>query len=305
MNEVTKDTLLIGDQHTLRFRTKLAAGEKFIFPAPVNPLIPGLEIVGEPKTDTIVKGKDFNELESLITVTSFDSGSYSIPAFTAYRIKSDGSTDTLSFDGGKLEFTTIQIDTASFKPFDVKDQMNYPYSVREALPWLGLLFLLVLAGYLVGKAIKNIREKRTLFGKPIVVDPPHIVALRTLEKLRNEKLWLTNQKEYYTRVTDTLRGYIESRYTISAMEQTSGEILKDLAKVKMEPKVYKELSDLLNLSDLVKFAKYTAPEQECESAIPSAVRFVNATFLDQIEQSAESDVAQAVGKTKSIKDGGV
>ncbi|GAB1472850.1 hypothetical protein MASR2M69_02910 [Bacteroidota bacterium] len=37
------------------------------------------------------------------------------------------------------------------------------------------------------------------------------------------------------------------------------------------------------LSDLVKFAKYTAPEQDCESAIPSAVRFVNSTFLEQIE----------------------
>ncbi len=294
MNEVIKDTLLIGDQATLRFRTKLAAGDKFIFPAPQNPVVPGLEIVGEPKTDTIVTGRDFTEVESRITVTSFDSGSYSLPAFTAYRIKSDGTTDTLSFDGGKLEFTTIQIDTNSFKPFDVKGQMNYPYTVKEALPWVGLLFMLILAGYLISKAIRNLREKRSLFGKPVVIDPPHIVALRTLERLRVEKLWLTNQKEYFTQLTEAIRSYIESRYMIQAMEQTSNEILKDLSKVDMDKKIYKDLGELFYLSDLVKFAKYTAPIEECEGAVPSAVRFVNATFLEQIEQK-DSDKEEITG----------
>ncbi len=290
MSYPIKDTLLIGDQTTLRFKTKISQGEKFIFPSPENPIMKGLEIIGAPVTDTLSNKEGVLELESRITVTSFDSGSYALPGFTAYRIKSDGTTDTLSFDGGTLEFTTIQIDTTSFKPFDVKGQMNYPYTLKEALPWLGLLFLVIAAGYAIRRAIKNIRDKKSTFGKPIVEDPAHIVALRELEKIRSEKMWLKNQKEFYTRLTDTVRGYIEKRYGIQAMEQTSNEILKDLAKQKMEPKVYSELSDLLNLSDLVKFAKYTAPHQECESSIPAAVRFVNATFLDQIEVEKSNDI---------------
>lgn len=297
MSYAIKDTLLIGDQTTLRFKTQISQGERFIFPAPQNPIMKGLEVIGAPVTDTLSNKDGVVELESRITVTSFDSGSYSLPGFTAYRVKSDGTTDTLSFDGGTLEFTTIQIDTTSFKPFDVKGQMNYPYTIKEALPWVGLLLLIIAAGYLIRRAIKNIRDKKSIFGKPIVEDPAHIVALRELEKIRSEKMWLKNQKEYYTRLTDALRGYIEKRYGIQAMEQTSNEILKDLAKQKMEPKVYSELSNLLNLSDLVKFAKYTAPDQECESSIPAAVRFVNATFLEQIEE-------RDAPKAKNINEGG-
>ncbi len=297
MSYPTKDTLLIGDQTTLRFKTKISQGEKFIFPFPENPIMKGLEVIGAPVTDTLSNKGGVLELESRITVTSFDSGSYSLPGFTAYRIKSDGTTDTLSFDGGTLEFTTIQIDTTSFKPFDVKGQMNYPYTFKEVLPWLGLLFFVIAAGYAIRRAVKNIRDKKSIFGKPIVEDPSHIVALRELEKIRNEKIWLKNQKEFYTRLTDTLRGYIEKRYGIQAMEQTSNEILKDLAKQKMEPKIYSELSELLYLSDLVKFAKYIAPDQDCENSIPAAVRFVNATFLEQIEQSQ-------LEKSKEINGGG-
>ncbi len=285
MSNAIKDTLLIGDQAVLRFKTQIAKGDKFVFPAPQNPVMEGLEVVGDPKTDTISSKDGLIELESRITVTSFDSGSYNLPKFTAYKIKADGTTDTLSFDGGRLEFTTIQIDTNTFKPFDVKAQMNYPYTIGEALPWVGILLLAAVSVMVVRKAIKNLREKKNIFGKPVVTDPPHIVALRELEKIRSEKLWLKNQKDYFTKLTDTLRGYIEKRYSIQAMEQTSGEILKDLSNEKLEPKIYKELSEILSLSDLVKFAKYTAPEQECESAIPSAVRFVNSTFLEQIDPS--------------------
>jgi hypothetical protein len=283
MSNAIKDTLLIGDQAVLRFKTQIAKGDKFVFPAPQSPLMEGIEVVGVPKIDTISSKDGLIELESRITVTSFDSGSYNLPKFTAYKIKADGTTDTLSFDGGRLEFTTIQIDTNTFKPFDVKAQMNYPYTIGEALPWVGILLLAAASVMVVRKAIKNLREKKNIFGKPVVTDPPHIVALRELEKIRSEKLWLKNQKDYFTKLTDTLRGYIEKRYSIQAMEQTSGEILKDLSKEKLEPKIYKELSEILSLSDLVKFAKYTAPEQECESAIPSAVRFVNSTFLEQID----------------------
>jgi len=283
MNEGVKDTLLIGDQITLKFKVNVAGGEKYIFPAPQNPVMEGVEMIGAPVTDTIAKKDGVLELESRIVLTSFDSGSYTLPTFFAYKIKSDGTTDTLFFEGGKLEFTTIQIDTTSFKPFDVKGQMNYPYSITEALPWVGIVLLIAAVVLIVTKMVKNLRNKKTIFGKPIVIDPPHITALREIEKIRNEKLWQKNQKEYYTRLTDVLREYIEKRFSIQALEQTSNEILNDLSKEKIEPKIFGELTELLTLSDLVKFAKYSATEQECEASIPASVRFVNSTFLDSIE----------------------
>lgn len=280
-----KDTLLIGDQTILSFKTTVPKGTKFIFPTPSNPITEGVEIVGVPKIDTLSEVNGQLNLEAKIVVTSFDSGSFVLPKFPAYLSKLDGSVDTVWFDGGKLEVQTIQIDTTTYKPFDVKDQITYPYTVKEFLPWFALAAVIVLFGYLIRRFIKNRKQKRSLFGKPVVTDPPHIVALRTLEQIRSEKLWQNNQEKlYYTNIIDTLRIYIEKRYKIQTMEMTTKEILDALSKEKIEPKEYQNLGELLKLSDLVKFAKYKATQEENENAIPVAVRFVNATFLQEMEQ---------------------
>ncbi|MFA6335023.1 MAG: hypothetical protein WCX48_05620 [Bacteroidales bacterium] len=282
---ILQDTLLIGDQTTLSFKTTVPKGTKFIFPTPANPVTEGVEIVGTPSIDTISNVGDQLNLETKVVLTSFDSGSYALPKFPAYLNNADGSIDTIWFDGGQLNVTTIQIDTTTYKPFDIKDQLTYPYTVKEFIPWFGLLVLLTLLGYLIVRFIKNRKQRRSLFGKPVVADPPHIVALRNLEKIRSEKLWQNNQEKlYYTNITDTLRVYLEQRFNIQTMEKTSSEILDSLSREKIEPYEHKELKKLLNLSDLVKFAKYKATAEENENAIPTAVRFVNATFLQKMEQ---------------------
>ncbi|MEN6617880.1 MAG: hypothetical protein ABFC28_00025 [Rikenellaceae bacterium] len=282
---ILKDTLLIGDQTTLSFKTTVPKGTKFIFPSPPNPITQGVEIVGIPKIDTLSQDGGQLNLEAKIVVTSFDSGSFTLPKFPAYLNKLDGSVDTVWFEGGQLEVKTIQIDTTTYKPFDVKDQLTYPYTVKEFIPWLGLLVIIILLGYLIRRFIKNRKQKRSLFGKPVVADPPHIVALRTLEQIRKEKLWQNGQEKlYYTNIIDTLRIYLEQRFKIQTMEKTSNEILDSLSKEKIEQEEYNELKELLKLSDLVKFAKYKATPEENENAIPTAVRFVNATFLQAIEQ---------------------
>ena len=281
-----KDTLLIGDQKKFVFNTQINAGDKFLFPAP-DSLSDGIEIIGTPKTDTVSIKDGIVNLRSELIVTSFDSGSYILPSFAAYRTRSSGEIDTLWFEGGELEVTTIQIDTTSYVPFDVKDQLNYPFTVKEALPWAGLALLITIIAFVIYKVVRNLRENKNIFGKEKVMDPPHIIALRELEKIRGGKSWLKDHKQFYTEITDVLREYMERRYSMQTMEKTSNEILEELSKVDMEPKVYLELEELFKIADLVKFAKYRADEQECERAIPIAVRFVNSTFLQEIENDVE------------------
>lgn len=279
-----RDTILIGDHVTLRFRSKIDKGDKFIFQEPSNPLTAGIEMLQPPITDTLSIGDDGFELESRIVITSFESGSYKLPTFTAYRIKNNGSVDTLSFDGGELEVNTIQIDTTTYKPFDVKEQMNYPFTLKEALPWAGILIIVTLLVYMLLRAIKSLRHRKGLFG-PAPTEPPHIIALKRLEKLRNDKIWTKDQKLFFTELTDTLRDYIESRYDFPAMEKTSAEILSELSARDVPAELKKELSSLFSLSDLVKFAKFSAEPADCENSIPAAVRFINTVYVSQIEDS--------------------
>lgn len=278
MNSDVKDTILIGDQTVLSFKAKVPKGAKYIFPVPQNPITQGVEIIGKPVTDTLSVSGGEMELETRITLSSFDSGSYTIPPIPAYMQKADGSVDTIWYDGGKLEVKTIQIDTTTFKPYDIKGQLNYPYTVDEFLPWAGLLAVLIALGYFIRRLIKSRREKRSLFKKPVIQDPPHIVALKTLEAINARKLWQNKQEKlYYTEIVDTLRIYLEGRFNIATMEKTTGEILESLSSGKIDPKELNNLKELLYLADFVKFAKYKPSTEDNENAIPGAVRFVNAT----------------------------
>ena len=277
---IQKDTLLIGDQASFSFKTKVPPGSKFYLQNLQRDVGNGVELAGSPLVDTLKSDSGGTELQTTFTFTSFDSGSHVIPIINGYLENPDGSIDTVTFDAGKLEVTTIQIDTTSYKPFDVKDQMVYPYTVKEFLPWGGMLIAFVAIVLLVLRWWKRWRKKRSLFGKVVEPDSPYVAALKELEKIRNQKLWQNNQmKLYYTRITDVLREYIEARFGLQAMEKTSAEIIKELQPEGIEKSEYDSLKELLEVADLVKFAKYVPSELENENAIPRAIRFISSTAI--------------------------
>ena len=277
---IQKDTLLIGDQASFSFKTKVPPGSKFYLQNLQRDVGNGVELAGSPLVDTLKSDSGGTELQTTFTFTSFDSGSHVIPIINGYLENPDGSIDTVTFDAGKLEVTTIQIDTTSYKPFDVKDQMVYPYTVKEFLPWAGMLIAFVAIVLLALRWWKRWRKKRSLFGKVVEPDSPYVAALKELEKIRNQKLWQNNQmKLYYTRITDVLREYIEARFGLQAMEKTSAEILKELQPEGIEKSEYDSLKELLEVADLVKFAKYVPSELENENAIPRAIRFISSTAI--------------------------
>lgn len=282
---LSKDTILIGDHIEWNARINVPTELTMDFDSLANPVVPGVEVISHFSIDTLSIKKKIAQIEAKAVLTSFDSGSYMLPDRIFYFYKDGNEVDTLKISGPSLEVETIPIDTANFEMFDIKPQFTYPVTFGEIFPWIALLIVVAGIVFLVWKFIRNRRENKTLFGKPIIKDPPHIIALRSLDKIRNEKLWQNNkEKQFYTSITDTLRIYLEGRFHIKTMERTSSEILDDLSHQDIKPTEFEELKELLERSDLVKFAKAHATDQENESAIPTAVRFVNATFLQEIEE---------------------
>ncbi len=282
---LTKDTILIGDQIEWKVKMKVPRDLTIEVDSLGNPVTPGVERLGHFLIDTLTLKKKYAQVEAKATLTSFDSGSYVIPPRVFYFYRGNDLVDTIRIKDLALEVTTIPIDTATYKMYDIKPQFGYPVTFKEILPWVGGMILLIAIIFFMAWMLKNRKAHKTLFGKPIVKDPPHIVALRNLDKIRNEKLWQNKkQKQFYTEITDTLRIYLEGRYHIKTMERTSNEILSDLSLQKVETSQMEEITDLFSRADLVKFAKYSATDDENESTIPAAVRFVNATFLQEIEE---------------------
>lgn len=288
-SKISKDSILIGDQFEWTLPLSVAEGDEFYFEEVEDPVTQGVETIKPFVVDTLSIKKGKVDLEWKMVLTSFDSGSYYLPNMIALVSHKDGTVDTVFFDGPSIEVNTIPIDTATFQPYDIKGQIKYPATFKEIATWALIAILVAGLVYIIVRYIKTRRENRTFFGKPVEKDPPHIVALRNLEKIRGQKLWQNDkQKQFYTAVTDTVRQYIADRYEIPAMEQTSNEMFEELNEKDVSPELLKPVKDLFATADFVKFAKYTASAEDNEDAIPTAVRFVNATFVQELEADRES-----------------
>ena len=287
-SRISRDSILIGDQVEWTLDFQLAPGEAVSISKPGAEPVPGVETLGEMALDTLSDKKGTLSLRGRIILTSFDSGSYVLPPLYVLMARADGSIDTLEYTGPRLAVNTIPIDTATFQPHDIKGQIRYPVTFREVIPWVGLALLVAALVWLLVRWIRLRRQNRDFFGKPVVKDPPHIVALRSLEKTRAQKLWQAGkQKQFYTQVTDALRQYIAERFDVAALEQTSAEMFRDLQDKDIEPELKEKLKDLFTTADFVKFAKHTASDQENENAIPTAIRFVNETYMKEIEKEED------------------
>ncbi|MBI1883642.1 MAG: hypothetical protein HYS08_05500 [Chlamydiae bacterium] len=119
---------------------------------------------------------------------------------------------------------------------------------------LALLILLGMGGWFVA------RKSRLSEGSPVPVGPiltADEVALKKLEELSRSSLLKEGKiKEVYSQLSDILREYLEKRYHFNCLEMTTYEALKFLKEEKFPSGLMEKLRELLNESDLVKFAKY-------------------------------------------------
>lgn len=81
-------------------------------------------------------------------------------------------------------------------------------------------------------------------------------------ELDEKLLWQNNKvKEYYSELTEIIRGYIERELKVPALEKTTDEIVEalkdfnDAETIITSEETIKKLKELLQEADLVKFAK--------------------------------------------------
>ena len=290
-----RDSVLIADQVRYGFDLQqVEEGTRFGFPQIKDTLMTNIRIVENWSMDTLKvkkQKKDQPKLLNLragITITSFDEGIYILPPLAVQRLSKDGVVDTLVFEPQRLEVKTMPVDTATFQPHDIKGQMTYPVTFKEVAPWAA--GGLVLAGLIALVIWLIVRYSRRNNPEYIHKDPPHIVALRKLDKYRGNSMWVPEkQKGFYSGVTDALREYISERYGISAMEMTTAEIFEDMKATDAPKDLLCELKELFERADFVKFAKFVASDEDNAATLPLAVRFVTATYQADVENAQEEE----------------
>ena len=273
------NSILLGDQIKLKLSIVLPDNAVVTFPQVADTMTKNIEIIKIGKIDTLInKQSNTNTYSQNITITSFDSGNFVIPALKfSYFLKNDTALHFAETDSLLLEVRKVATNKqADIK--DIKDIISVPLTLREIIPYaLGLIALIAII-FLIIKYWKKFRKNEPIMFIKKTEIPPHIEALRAFEKLKKKKLWENNFiKEYYSEITDILRIYIEKVMSVNAMEMTTDEITEAIAKTDLNENTKIKLKKVLVLSDLVKFAKYTPIPPDHESCFNMSVDFVKDT----------------------------
>lgn len=266
---------LIGDQIKLRLTADMPFKDwHVIFPQFSDTLTQGIEIVDQSDTDTSFTGKSRRTISKELLITVFDTGFFEVPSLS-FGIENNNFRDTLNTLPIVFEIVPVKADSTIR---DIKAIYRMPLTVMEVIKYSGILIALALLVLLTIYFIRH--RKKQGSGKPMEIfnEPADVIALRELEALKAEKPWVNNHiKYYYSRISEILRIYIERRFAVQALEQTTDEILLSLNPPVCESKEHIRLSNILRLSDLVKFAKVIPEANESALQVDYAAEFVKNT----------------------------
>jgi len=291
----------IGNQTLLTFEVSQQPKQKVSMPIFSDSIIGGLELVEPVKIDTVKSPDGHILVKQNYLVTSFKDSLLYIPPFPFVL-----NGDTVWSKSLSLKvIQPFKIDTASKSIFDIKNVYQPKFN------WLNLLFIILIVLAIHGLLIlllfvykKYIKKQPVLDSKELkLLLPPIVVALSELDKLKQEKPWQQGRsKEYHTELTDIIREYIERVFYVNSMEMTSDEILEHLKNLRLEQNsAYTGLRQILQLADLVKFAKFNATPDEHELSLMNAYLFVNQTNVEEIKPLETAKHVEEI-KNKEIKE---
>ena len=218
------------------------------------------------KVDTIKK--DPYKVVNKITVTCYDSGIYVM----------NNPKSSILFNVDTIKVNNIKVDMSK----DIKDIaeiINHNYSLKDytkmILPYLIIIVLIIILLKLINKTKKPKDKKEENLKIKI---PPHEKAISDLKKLQSSNL-IDNKKYkiFYSILSDILRKYIEEKFIIQAMENSTQEIIKNL-KNKTNIKNSELIKKILKTTDLVKYAKGKSNKKESTEIIKMSYDFIKKTI---------------------------
>lgn len=256
---------LIGAPITLELKVNLTGN--FVWPVLNDTLTKQLEILNDSEIDTV----ENNILLRKITVTSWDTGYFIIPPIV-------GSIDDVKQSTAPilLRFNTVTIEPEKdIKP--IKQQLDAPFSIYEILDSIVIAAVstLVFVAAIVLLTLYFITKKRK--SRPSAPTRPAIDILwDRYNALAESKLWEKGgEKEFQVELSLILRSFLELEHLIKALEETTTNIKKQLHHIVLSDEIRQSILQLLNFSDLVKYAKQKGVYTQHENALLQIKKVLN------------------------------
>ncbi|HPG39790.1 MAG TPA: BatD family protein [bacterium] len=249
------------------------------------------------------EGKIISQTNYLLS--TFDTGEFAIPELQiGYTTTTDSTVRFI-----KTEPLTITVQSLNPEEKgdirDIKAPLTPPREYRQYII-TGLILLAVVAAVVVliyylrrrrqGKALLPTRQKPPR--------PVHETALEELQELAQSDLLATGQiKEYYIRLSDIIRRYIEGRFFIYAPEMTTSQLLDKMRDERIETQYIDMTGEFLSSCDLVKFAKYVPEPAETNIITQLAFDFVEQTKMIMAQPEVAAPAGEAVAEPATASNG--
>lgn len=218
-------------------------------------------------------------------LAGFATGSHTIPAsVVTYQ---DASGADREARGEALTITVTSVLPERWETLDIQGAKPLVRIRRYGWLWW-LLAALGLTGIIGGYWRWRTRHS-VAASPPPPPRPAHEIALEALERLRQEALPARNAyEEYYVRLSDIIRTYIEGRFSLRAPEMTTEEFLQLASQGHALSFDHRSLLQaFLAHCDMVKFARYQPSGSEADEAFGAARRFVQETVPTPAPEPAE------------------
>ena len=278
----------IGDQIKLHIIVNQPQDRVFIESVDLSPLekIEELEVLNVSPWDTTKAASELI-LQKSILFTSFDSGYYFIPPipvnYKEFGLKRVGQTDQLA-----IAVNTIPpADSIQLVP--IKPIIEEPLKLEDFIFIIGAILLFALIVVLLRYFWKR-KQKEPAPPTPEIVLPAHEIALTALTQLKDKRLWQQGKvKAYQSELTHIVREYLENRYGIAALESTTDEIVRQLQKVDFDGDWQSKVQEMLQMADLVKFAKAEPPADFHARMMQYAEQFVIKTKKSPLKETTTQE----------------
>lgn len=246
------------------------------------------------KVEVIKELEPLSKEENNIKATTFgfilsyyDSASITIPPI-AIRYKTPGDSQEKIVLSNPVTFNVHKVKVqqqAEIK--DVKKPIKIP------LDWKLILLIAIIVLILLALAIffyRRYKKKKAEqpIKKKIFRIPAHVRALTALNNLEGEQLWQKGKiKEYHSNITGIIRGYFEERFSLPALELTTGEQMQQLKQVSAAENILETTNQFLSNADLVKFAKFNPLPSVNDEMMKQAKDIVTKTIPKEPEKVVE------------------
>jgi len=261
--ETNTKNIKIGEQIQYKVSVETPADTPVSFPE--GQAFAPLEMVKTRAADTLRDGGKYRLVKEYY-LTQFDEGKYTIPSQKIRINNKDYFTDSLL-----VEVHTVAIDTLKQPLYDIKpiQEVKKPFtSYGWILTIIAAVLLLLIVAFVY---FVFIRKKKFPFLQTQKKLPPFDRAIQDLKELQNSKYLIQSQhKEYYTRLTDIVKAYLEEEVHILAKESTTDELLtkinllQEKGKLNLNQETITNLKRVLQTADLVKFAKNKPSDDNAE-----------------------------------------